>query len=412
MTKLNMQPVTFEEALDLVLRQAEAVTRPPEYINLGKAVNRTLAEDIFADIDIPGADSSSMDGYCLKSTDIIGATREKPVKLPVVPGIDAGHTIASLPMGHCAYIATGAILPPGADAVVRIEDTEVSEDTSRIDFFVDVVKGNYIRPRGSELKRGDLMVKAPAVITPQIAGQIASAGQQSVKVLKKPTVAILTSGDEVLMPFDQPQPWQVRNSNSTILSLQAKEAGAEVIDLGIARDRGEHARNMFLKAVEIADIVVTSGGISMGRRDPIKNVLIELGIEAIFYGVRMKPGKPVFFGAHNGKTIFALPGNQVSTSVTFELFVRPFIRKILQAPPQRLTLELALTRASDNKEGRDFFKRGRPVYSEGQLMIEPLASQESHMLSSLAGADLLFLHPANAGLLPAGSKVKCLYLKG
>ena len=407
-----MQPVSFAHALSLVLKHAEAYTRPTEHISLHTAVNRTLAEDIFSDIDVPGADSSSMDGYCVRAADLKGASTSTPVRLPAVSGIDAGHTIESLPAGHCAYIATGAIMPPGADAIIRIEDTRVSEDGKTVDFLVEAVKGRFIRPKASELKCSDLMIKAPVVISPQVAGQIASAGRQSVKVFKKPVVALLTSGDEVLMPFDQPQPWQVRNSNSTILALQAIESGAEVIDLGIARDRGSHARNLFLKALEIADIIVTSGGISMGRHDPIKKLLLELGIDAIFYGVKIKPGKPVFFGAHEGKTIFALPGNQVSTSVTFELFVRPFIKKILRAPSERLTLELELTEASKNAEGRDFFKRGRPVYSDGRLMVEPLASQESHMLSSLAGADFLFLHPGDAGPLPAGSKVKCYYLKG
>lgn len=185
-----------------------------------------------------------------------------------------------------------------------------------------------------------------------------------------------------------------------------------MLDFGIARDRGSSARNLFLRAVEAADIVVTSGGISMGRHDPFKAVLSELAIKPVFYGVEIKPGKPMFFGFYNEKAIFALPGNQVSTSVTFELFVRPFIRKVLGAQPERLTLDLELAETSLNKEKRDFFKRGSLVSLAGRTMVKPLPTQESHMLTSFSGADLLFLHPAGSEKLEAGEKVRCLYLKG
>lgn len=412
MNKLAQQPVSYNHALEMVLQHAGHFTPAIETVSLESSINRVLAESVVSDIDLPGADSSSMDGYCLQSADVRGASPDNPVILKCVEGVDAGHHIDSLPTGHCAYIATGAMLPSGADAVIRLEDTRHDEKRQMISFLTDVQPGNFIRKRASEMHCGDIMVGAPALITPPVAGQLASAGLSAVRVYRKPVVAIIASGDEVLMPFESPHPWQVRNSNTTMLRFQAEEAGASVLDFGIARDRGTHARDIFSRAAAVADIIVTSGGISMGRRDPFKQVFSDLSIAPIFYGVRIKPGKPLFFAVHEGKALFALPGNQVSTSVCFELFVRPFIRKVLGAPVERLILDLELTSPSTNDGGRDFFKRGRPVYKHGRLMIEPLESQESHMLTSLAGADLLFLHPADAGPLEAGRRVRCFYLKG
>lgn len=408
----KIQPVDYYQALEKVLQNAAKFSTTTEFVALHDTLNRVLAVDINSDLDIPGANNSSMDGYCVRSNDTIGANRALPVTLPLVDGIDAGHTIESLPPGHCAYIATGGVLPPGADTVIRIEDTALTTDCRSVQFYTHADRGRFVRVRASELKCGQLMIKAGTLITPQIAGQIAAAGQTIIKAIKKPTVAILTSGDEILMPWETPQPWQVRNSNSTMLIMQCEEAGAKVFDLGIARDIGTNAKDMFLRAIECADIVVTSGGISMGRKDPFKQVFSELAIEPVFYGVAIKPGKPVFFGYFQKKPVFALPGNQVSTSVTFELFVRPFIRKAQGLTSSRLALDLELTDASLNDSGRDFFKRGQLENRYGRLMVKPLESQESHMLSSLAGAEILFLHPAEAPHLAAGEKVRSFFLKG
>ncbi|MDD2997961.1 MAG: molybdopterin molybdotransferase MoeA [Candidatus Riflebacteria bacterium] len=412
MNRQNINPVTYDQALKLVLEHAENFRTATEFIALHKSLNRVLASDIHSDLDLPGADNSSMDGYCLSADAVAGATREQPISLPVVSGIDAGHTISDLPTGHCAYIATGGLLPPGADTVIRLEDTCMASDGRTVTFFASAKPGKFVRPRASEICKGQLLVKSGTLITPHTAGQIASSGQMQVKVLKRPTIAIITSGDEVLMPWETPEPWQVRNSNTIMLSLQSEEAGAEVFDVGIARDTGSHARDLFMRAIECADIVITSGGISMGRKDPFKNVFAELGITPVFYGITMKPGKPVFFAMYNNKPVFALPGNQVSTSVTFELLVRPFIRKALGLARSRVELELELTEPSINDSSRDFFKRGILETHAAKLMVKPFDSQESHMLTSLAGADILFRHPASTPELAAGAKVKCLFLKG
>jgi molybdopterin molybdotransferase len=413
MNKLpEMQPVTYSRAHEMVLEQARICRLPGEPVELKNSTGRALADEVTADIDYPGADISAMDGYCLCAGLLAGASADKPVTLPTVAGVDAGHHIVEIPAGSCAYIATGGMLPRGADSVVPVEDVKVSSDGDRVTFMAPVKAGNFVRPRASELKTGDKMIAAGTLITPFVIGQLSTAGQVVVKVVKKPTVAILTSGDEVLMQWEKPLPWQVRNSNCAVLRAQAEEAGALPLEIGIAKDVGDHAFELFHKAAAAGDIIVTSGGISMGRKDPFKQVFARLGIKPVFYGIRMKPGKPVFFGIYKDKPVFGLPGNQTSTAVAFELLVRPYIRQILGLPADRLRLDIELAMPSSNDSKRDFFKRGRIIENDGRLQIQPLESQESHMLSSLAGADILFLHPAGSDYLPAGEKVRCWLLKG
>lgn len=412
MSIITTNAVSYEEALATILNSAWAYHPSLEVIELRNSLNRILAEDIYSDINIPGADNSSMDGYCLQQALTKGASRQSPIRLPIVSGVDAGHTIKEVPQGHCAYIATGGMLPPGTDSVVKIEDTELSPDGALVTIFAEVAAGNFVRPVASEIKQGQLIVKAATKILPFVAGQIASAGKTAVKILKKPTVAILTSGDEVLMPWEQPRPWQVRNANSIMLCAQAEECGAQALDIGIARDTGNHAREMFLSALESADVVVTSGGISMGRRDPFKNVFNELEIKPLVSGIKMKPGKPFFFGMFKNKPVFGLPGNPLSSAVTFELFVKPFIGAMQGVISPRIEVNLELAEPSSNDSGRDFFKCGQLNTSGSQVLVSHLSSQESHMLTALARADLLFVHPVEPRVLPTGSKVKCILLKG
>lgn len=411
MNSRRIEPLKFSEAQKRILNFAESPTLGLEYLPVAECIGRVLADDVFSDIDIPGADNSSMDGYCLKAESLSQASPQTPVTLPVFAGIDAGHKIEALPEGLCAYIATGGILPPGANTVVRIEDVKLSEDGLSATFFMPVPVENFVRKRASERKINDLVSGKGTFISSYVAGQIAGTGRVAVKVKKKPVVAVLTSGDEIIMPWEHPLPHQVRNSNSIMLCSQVNEAGAQAFDCGIARDTGDHARSLFLQAADMADIIVTSGGISMGRKDPFKKVFADLNIEPEVYGVQMKPGKPVFFGLYGNKPVFGLPGNQVSSAVTFELFVRPFIRKHLGLPPNRFSAMIPLTEESLNDSGRDFFKRGTLETVNEEIMVTPLKSQESHMLSSLAGAQVLFLHPEKPQALEKCSRVYCIFLQ-
>ncbi len=409
MKKLQQKPVSFRQALDLILKEAARFRVDSETVGLYQARNRVLAEEILADTDKPTCDNSSMDGFCVRSLDILRASPQNPVIVPVVPGIDAGHPIEYLPEGHCAYIATGAPLPQGADAVEKLENLVQKDDS--VTFTQPVKKGNCIRIAGSEHLKGHVLARPGENLTPFLIAIAASCGISSLKVFKKPVVGVLTSGDELVMHWENPKPWQVRNVNSMMLFQQICEAGATAVDFGVARDDETAALKLFERAVELSDIIVTSGGISMGRKDPFRNIFSELELEPVVYGVMMKPGKPVFFGYYKNKPVFALPGNMVSTAVTFELFVRTFIRKSMGLPAKRIWMPLKLHKPSFNDSGRDFFERGQLLRIADELLVVPVNIQESHMLSSFGATDLLYLHPADKVELPAGSLVECILLR-
>jgi molybdopterin molybdotransferase len=411
MKNLQQKPVSFNEALTMIMSEAKKYPIQTETIPLFSALNRSLAENILADSDKPAAANSSMDGFCVNCATIAEASEQNPVVLPVVAGIDAGHRLETLPSRHCAYIATGATLPQGADAVECLERVPESPSTAQVTFTRPLSPGNFVRQKGAEQKKGELIASCGLTLTPQLIAICASSGVSSVKVAKRPTVGVLTSGDELVMPWENPAPWQVRNVNSLMLFHQISEAGGIPIDFGIARDDENHARQLFLRAVEQSDIIVTSGGISMGRKDPFRNIFAEFSIEPVIYGVKMKPGKPFFFGYFQNKPLFALPGNVVSTSVTFELFVRTFIRITQNLSPHRLKLSLPLSQPSFNDSGRDFFERGKLVTVNGEPMVEPLKKQESHMLSSFSATDLIYLHRFDNPKLDIGARVECTLLR-
>lgn len=402
---------TYTEAKETILSACSFLKQSTESLNLIKTLGRTLAEDVYSDICMPLADNSAMDGYCVLASDIAKATKASPVTLSALKGIDAGHCGVDITPGHCSYIATGATLPPGADAIVKIEDIEKIAE-NKIRFYGPVKPGSFIRKKAGELSEGDLVAASGTLITPYVAGLLASSGRNIVTVKRKPVIAVLTAGDELVMPWEQPQPWQARNANTVMLCLQIEDAGAQPINAGIASDQVDHCRKLFINALDHADMIITSGGISMGRRDPFKTLFTELGIKPLVYGVSIKPGKPVFFGIYKDKPVLALPGNQVSSAVCFELFARPFIQKALGLNNDRIELELELSEDSINGSGRDFFERAKLRFENGVPKASPLSKQGSHMLSGLVDADMLYIHPHHTKVLKAGSQVKCILLKG
>ncbi|HOY67626.1 MAG TPA: molybdopterin molybdotransferase MoeA [Candidatus Ozemobacteraceae bacterium] len=402
---------TFETTRDLIMAAAATHAMPPESIPLDQALGRILAADLSASEDLPMADNSAMDGYCLRHADAAGARPDAPVTLPLVAGIDAGHPLETLPEGHAAYIATGGMIPAGADVVLKIEDATLTPDTGNL-----VVKslppvGTFIRRRGRDRRRGDLVLSRGEPLTPFALGVAASLGRMAVEVARRPRVCILTSGDEVVMPFETPKPWQVRNSNATILQAFVRSAGGEPLDLGIVRDDPEAAIAALGEAARLGDVIVTSGGISMGRCDPFVTALERMNAPLDVRGVLMKPGKPLTFGRIHGKPYFGLPGNQASSAVTAELFLRPFLARLCGSlrPDHRLAM-LPLTRELQNRTGRDDFLRARLVSTATGPAAEPLGHQDSHLLSSLLGADLLARHPVDRPLLAAGDLVECRFI--
>lgn len=401
--------VSYTEALDKIILWSTSFKGCCESVPAEEALGRILAEDILADTDLPLVTNSSMDGYAVKALDISNASKNSPKSLKLTHGTNAGEPGKSISSLTCSYVATGAPLPTGSDAVVPIEEVDVKGDY--VVFSAPTVSGQYVRPKGSEINIGETLVKAPEKITPFISAIACSAGLSALKVKRRPVVGVLTSGNELVMPFEKPQPWQVRNSNSTMLCQQIIATGGMPINFGIARDDFASSKEAFMRAAEKCDIIITSGGISMGKQDPFKALFFDdPKFEHLVYKVNMKPGKPLFFGRYDNKPVFGLPGNQISTAITFEIFVKPFIKKVLGINNDTKKLYLELASDSKNIYGRDFFKRGRIISEKQKTFVKPLKIQHSHMITGLKNADVIFLHPANVPLLKAGEIVETFLL--
>lgn len=402
---------TFDSAYATIMEASAGLAMESESVSLDIALGRILATDLHALEDLPMADNSAMDGYCFNRADVAEVSSGNPVLLPLAPGIDAGHPLDALPAGHAAYIATGGMLPAGANTILKIEDAELPPPGTHLLVRSVPPEGTYIRRRARDRHAGDLVMNRGEPLTPFALGVAASLGQTVLRVSRRPRVCILTSGDELVMPFDKPQPWQVRNANTPILSALVRSAGGEPLDLGIVRDDPDSAIAALRQAAELGDVVVTSGGISMGRRDPFVSALDSLNILVSFRGVEMKPGKPLTFGSIDGKPYFALPGNQASSAVTAELFLRPFLARLLGSRrPDHRCVMLPLLRDSFNRSGRDDFQRARLVNTPSGLAADSLEHQDSHLLSSLLGAELLARHPADKAQLKAGDFIECRFI--
>ncbi len=326
--KSSKSTLSNEEALDYILKASKKFLPQTEVIPLVSAYNRILAADVVSDTNIPGTDTSSRDGFCLKASSVENCSLEKPIELKLVKGeVHAGHCVESIKENECAYIATGGVLPKGADTVVPFENAELNSDKNKVVFKSEIKTGDFVRLKASEMKIGEVVAEKFAVIEPELAGKIVSAGSFMVEVFKKPVVAIITSGDEIVMPWEKPEPWQVRTSNPTVMAMLVEKYGGKCLDFGVAKDTGDNIQDLFVKAVESADVVVTSGGIAMGRHDPTRNMFEKLGIESVFqkYGSHFRP---VFYAEYKGKPIFALPGVPSGMYRIFEKFVGPFLQAI------------------------------------------------------------------------------------
>lgn len=402
---------TFDEAYATIMEAAAGSVLENEPVSLDAAPGRILAENIAAPEDLPMADNSAMDGYCFRRSDAVAATSGAPVSLPLTTGIDAGHPLEALPEGHAAYIATGGVLPAGADTIIRIEDAELSSPGTHLLVRSLPPEGTYIRRRGRDRRAGDIVLAAGVRFTPYAVGIAASLGRTVVRMARRPRVCVLVSGDEVVMPFEHPLPWQVRNTNTPILKALIRSAGGEPLDLGIIRDDPGSAEAALRRAAELGDIVVSSGGISMGRKDPFAAALDIIGAAVSVRGIAMKPGKPLTFGSIGKTPYFGLPGNQASSAVTAELFLRPFLARMQgSADPDHRCVLLPLTKDATNRTGRDDFQRGRLVGTASGPAAETLEKQDSHFLSSLLGSDLLVRIPGDRPQIRAGELVECRFI--
>jgi molybdopterin molybdotransferase len=400
-------PIDPEKALARVLAGLAGVAPlAPETAPLGEALGRALAEDLTAGIPLPAFDAATMDGYALRAADAPRAGASLPVSLTVFAGAPAGRP---LPRGTCARIFTGAPLPRGADSVEQQE--EVSREGDRARFRRAAQEERFVRRRGSDVARGAVALRRGEPLDGGALGLAASLGRTSLRLHRRPRVAILPTGDELVAAGHRPRPGQIVESNGIALAAAAWDAGAEPDVLPpIPDDPRLLARA--LRQVRGHDAIVTVGGVSVGEHDFVRDALVKAGARLDFWRVAMRPGKPFTFGRWGRAAVFGLPGNPASALVTFELFVRPALRALagLQGSG-RLAVQARLAGPAGKPEGLTAFLRSRLRRDGRGFLIDPFPTQVSGNLTSSAGVDALAILPAGRARFPRGALVEAIVLR-
>jgi molybdopterin molybdotransferase len=399
--------LSVEEALARVLGAIPVLGA--ESVELIAAHGRVLAESVVSGRDLPPWDNSSMDGYALRAADTAGASAERPVRLRLAGEVAAG-AVAERPVGpgEAYRILTGAPMPPGADTVVPQE--EIRREEGAVLVSRPAPPANYMRLRGEDIRTGETVLVPGAVLTPAALGVLAALGRALVRVHQRPRVAILSTGDELVDLATPPGPGQIPNSNTYTLAAQVREAGGIPVNLGIARDSREDLEAHFRAGLG-ADMLVSTAGVSVGDRDFVREVMEKLGAELDFWKVNMRPGKPLTFGRVAGRPFFGLPGNPVSSMVTFELFVRPALRRLAGDP--RLFRPRATARMGavlDNPGPRWGYLRVQLAAEAGGLVARATGEQGSGILTSMLRADALAVVPPDTRLEP-GQPVEVILLR-
>ncbi len=381
---------------------------PSERRGILECADYVLAEELSAAENIPPFDNSAMDGYAVRAADVQNASQENPAALSVVETIAAGYApTKQVREGEAARIMTGAMMPAGADAVVMQEVTR--QENSEVKIFEGVKKYENVRFTGESVKVGAVVMGKGKHLRPPEVSMLASLNCAEVLVHRKPTVAIVSTGDELTPLGASLEPGKIRDSNRYGLYAQVEEAGGIPIDMGIARDDAAETERIFRDALSEADALITSGGVSVGEHDIVKNVLEKLG-KINFWRVAMKPGKPQAYGIADGKPIFGLPGNPVSSLVVFELFVRPALLKMAgHRALLRPTFKAVLSESITNRDGRVNYMRAILKASDGQYTAETTGPQGSGILHSLVLANGLITIPAGV-TLDAGETVDAQFL--
>ena len=404
--------ISVEEAQERIL--ARIAVLGDERVELGGALGRVLAEPVLSHRDVPPWPNSSMDGYALSSRDTAAATAAKPARLAVAGRVAAG-TVATRPLGpgEAFRIFTGAPLPEGADAVIPQE--EVREDGTAVLVPRAVEPGQFVRPRGEDMKTGDAVLEQGRVLGPAEIGLLATLGRVQVSVVKRPLVGILSTGDEVVDLGGRLGPGQIPNSNTYSLMAQVAEAGARPVNLGVARDRLEQIEARLRWGLG-CDLLISSAGVSVGEHDFVKAALERLGAEQHLWLVDMRPGKPIAFATiasalKSALPVFALPGNPVSAMVTFELFVRPAILKTGgRARLERPTITARALGPIPNAGRRRGYLRVTLTAEGGGFGARLTGDQSSGILRSMVAADGLAVVPGDT-TIPPGGEVRVILLR-
>lgn len=379
---------------------------PAERVSLADAMGRALAEEVLAPRPLPPFDNSQMDGWALRASDAAAPGARLPVAFETFAGDAPGRV---LPPGACARITTGAPLPEGADCV------EMQEEATRrgrtVTFRRRAMAGRFVRPAGADVREGSVALARGLVLDAGAVGLAAALGRTEVAVHRRPRVGLLATGDEIVAVDRAPSPGQVLDSNSHALAAATVEAGGVPVRLPLARDdRASLARS--LDAARGLDAVVSTGGVSVGNHDLVREAMAAAGTRLDFWRVAMRPGKPVAFGRLGSAAVFGLPGNPASALVTFELFVRPALRALQGLPGSgRLTLRARLASAQEKPAELTLFLRARLRPDGRGYRVEPLSTQNSGHLTSVVGVEALAVLPAGRARLPRGAEVEAVVIR-
>jgi molybdopterin molybdotransferase len=401
--------IGLAEARRIVL---ESCTRlPSEHVPLEQALGRALADDVRSDVAIPPFDNSSMDGFAVRAEDTAAVDSGKPVRLRVVDESRAGHPAESaVGPGEVIRIATGAMVPAGANAILRQE--EAAERDGEIETEHRVEAGSYIRLTGEDIRLGQTVLASGTALGPAELGVLASIGCDPVPCRRRPRIAVISTGDELVDPAADVRPGQIRDTNGVAVASLAGRAGADVTTVTRIGDDRDATREAVAEAIE-SDVAVICGGVSVGEHDQVRPVLEELGAEQLFWGVALRPGRPTWFGLSRGGPraggglVFGLPGNPVSAVVTFLLFARPAIRALVGLDPFSARTTAVLDQAYEKPRGRAHAVRVTlRVAGDGWHAAPTRPEQASHILTSMLGADALAIVSAESEGVAAGESVE------
>jgi molybdopterin molybdotransferase len=395
--------ISVDEALEIILKNIEVLGL--ERVDILNSLGRVLGEDVHAPYHIPPWDNSAMDGYAVIHKDVEGASSQSPALLTVIADLPAGYTAArGLSRGEAIRIMTGAPIPGGSDTVVMVEDTQAEKNQVKI--LKAPGRGDNIRKAGEDVTRGSRVLSRGSIIHPAAIGMLASLKRSFISVYQRPRVAVISTGDELIDVDGELTAGKIVSSNTYSLASLVNDSGAHPLMLGIAQDRPEALRDIF-KAAMTADMIVSSGGVSVGDYDLVKDMLRELGAEMKFWKVAMRPGQPLAFGVIEGKPTFGLPGNPVSCMISFEQFVRP---SLLKASGHkgifRPLVEARLKDPISKKEGKKYFLRCVITVVDGQYVVTTTGEQGSGILLSMVKANGLIVLPEAQKDFPAGTMVR------
>jgi molybdopterin molybdotransferase len=396
--------ISISEAQRIVLERAKRLEG--ERVPIERAAGRVLAEPAAAAVDLPPFPSSAMDGFALRATDTEGA----PVTLPVVARIAAGRPAPrELAPGEAMAISTGGAVPAGADAVVPIEFVE--EGSEGLLVREPVREGANVRAAGGDARAGETVLEAGTVVGPAQVAALAAAGIAELRCAKRPRVGILVTGSELRPPGEALAYGEIYESNGLLLATALQRAGAVPGQLGVVSDDAAELERAMERALLGFDMLITSGGASVGPHDLVRQTQAKLRVEELFWGVAIKPGKPVAFGVRRDHLVFNLPGNPVSVLVTFEVLVRPAVNALLGVPDPLPTFGRGILAHSVRRnQHRDEFVRATTTHRNDSVLLEPLSGQESHMIVRAGRADALVAVEAGEGELAEGDEVRFLTL--